>query len=291
MEANWDNLRYFLTLFRCESIALAARQLNVNEITVRRRIARLEEECGFPLFERIDARYQPTAAGRQLAESAQVIESTMDNAFERLSGHDKQPYGHVRVGAPDGVGTLRVAPALAKLQAALPELTIELVTLPRQADLTRREVDVAIVPFQPTGGGEHRVRAVHPITIRLYGAQAYLDANPPIRIISDLARHRFVGYPGNADFREPLNGIAHRLGVDFPAGFSSMNIMVQAQAAANGAGLALLPAYAAEPHSALNPVLPHAIIGRLPLWLMIHKEMARLPRVRAVVAAILRGLA
>lgn len=291
VDHDWDNLRYFLALYRSETVALAARLLDVNEITVRRRIARLEENFSQPLFERVDGLHKVTTAGRELVEAAQVVESAVEHARERLSGHDTAPYGHVRVGAPDGVGNRVVAPALAKLQLSLPELTIELVTLPRQADLARREVDVAIVPMRPQGGGEHRIRAIKPIAIRLYGSRSYLEAHAPIRSTSDLASHRLVGYSSNADFREPLNGIAKQLGISNQASFSSMNILVQAQAVAHGAGLALLPIYAAESHPDLMVVLPDEILAHLPLWLMIHKEMAGLPRVRAVVAAIIRALA
>lgn len=291
MEHDWDNLRYFLALYRSETVALAARQLDVNEITVRRRIARLEENCGQPLFERFNGLHRLTTAGRELVTTAQIVESAVEHARERLAGHDGAPNGHVRVGAPDGVGNRVVAPALAKLQLNLPELTIELVTLPRQADLARREVDVAIVPTRPTGRGEHRIRAINPIAIRLYGSRSYLEAHAPIRSRSDLASHPLVGYPSNADFREPLNGIAKQLGIGNQASFASMNILVQAQAVAHGAGLALLPVYAAESHPELVVVLPEQILANLPLWLMIHKEMAGLPRVRAVVAAITSALA
>ncbi len=291
MEHDWDNLRYFLAVCRCETVVLAAHQLGVNVITVRRRIARLEEDCGQALFERIGGSYRLTSVGRRLEETARSIEVAVGHAQEFLSGSDRQPSGHVTVGAPDGIGTCRVAPALAKLQLSLPELSIELVTLPRQADLARREVDVAIVPTRPTGGGEHRIRSVKPITIRLYGARSYLAANPVISSIADLTGHRFVGYPDNAEFSEPVKEISQRLGTDHPAIFSSRNIMVQAQAAAQGAGLVLLPAYAAEPHQSLVPILQEAVTAHLPLWLMIHKEMARLPRVRAVAAAIAGALA
>ena len=290
MKQDWDDLRYFLALSRCRTIAPAARLLGVSEITVRRRIARLEEQYGVSVFEYIGGVYELTTAGRHAAETAQAIEATLGRGWERLLGNDKLPQGHVRVGAPDGIGNLRVGPALGALQMRLPQLTIELITLPRQADLSRHEVDIALVPMRPEGGGGHHIRALKPVTVRLYAARSYLDAHPPIQSLSDLAGHRFVGYPLEADFRQPINEIARQLGIDYPASLSSMSIIGQALAVAQGAGFALLPTYAAEMSPGLLPVLPEEVTAHVPLWLMIHREMTRLPRVREVVTAIVNAL-
>ena len=291
MGNDWDNLRYLLALGRSKSIALAARQLEVSEITVRRRIAAMEEAYACLLFERVDQSFELTHAGNQLFDAAMKMESAAELGWDKITGLDGKPHGLVRVGAPDGLGTYRIAPALATLQADLPDLFIDLLTLPREADFSRREVDVAIVPSRPTGGGDHRIRSVSPVTVNLYAAGHYLDAHEPIRCIADLHKHRFIGYPSDSNFREPMNDMMREIGIGTRPVFSSRNILVQAQATARGAGVALLPDYANQPGLGLRRILPDDVTSKVPLWLIVHKEMYSLPRIRAVAKAIVRALA
>ncbi|XOT94847.1 LysR family transcriptional regulator, partial [Alcaligenes pakistanensis] len=47
---DWDNLRYFLEVARCQRISFAAQRLGVQHSTVARRIQALEQELGLRLF-------------------------------------------------------------------------------------------------------------------------------------------------------------------------------------------------------------------------------------------------
>ena len=59
---SWDDLRYFLTVARTGSTLAAAKMLRVNQTTVARRIAGLEEATGLTLFER---RHRPRRGARR----------------------------------------------------------------------------------------------------------------------------------------------------------------------------------------------------------------------------------
>lgn len=60
---NWELLRYFVALRRAGSLAGAARELHVNQTTVGRRLAALEEEVGVKLFRRTQRGCRITPAG------------------------------------------------------------------------------------------------------------------------------------------------------------------------------------------------------------------------------------
>lgn len=66
MEANWDDLRIFLSLAREGTLTTAAKALGVSHPTVARRVHALEEQIGARLFERLPDRFVPTAAGAEL---------------------------------------------------------------------------------------------------------------------------------------------------------------------------------------------------------------------------------
>jgi len=281
MDAQWDDLKIFLALGRSRSVLAAAAYLKVSGTTIRRRIAALERVIGARLFERTEGEIELSRAGLQLMPAVEQMEQASMSALEVLNGADRMAVGTVRIGAPDGIGTLCVAPRLARLQERLPHLSIDLVTLTRVADLQHREVDVAVTWDRPKRG-RHRIRSIRPAVLRLYASPGYLQASAPIRDESDLRGHKFVGYFDYAGFGQSITSLISKLGADSAPKFASSNIMAQARAVAEGAGIALLPDYVAEPHLGLAPLLHDRIVIPIPLWLHIHADVASLARVRAV---------
>ena len=57
--------------------------------------------------------------------------------------------GLVRLGAPEGLGSLFLARHLPRLMARYPALEIDLVSVPRFVSITNREVDIAIALERP----------------------------------------------------------------------------------------------------------------------------------------------
>ena len=78
----WDDLRYFLAFARAGSMQAAAKALGVNQSTVQRRIAELEERVGRRLVERHLGSYRLTALGEELRPAAEGVEAAVA-AFER----------------------------------------------------------------------------------------------------------------------------------------------------------------------------------------------------------------
>jgi hypothetical protein len=68
----WDDLRYFLAFARAGSMQAAAKALGVNQSTVQRRIAELEERVGCRLVERHLASYRLTELGEELRPTAEA---------------------------------------------------------------------------------------------------------------------------------------------------------------------------------------------------------------------------
>jgi DNA-binding transcriptional LysR family regulator len=282
---NWDNLRFLLAVVRAGSPEAAARPLRVDESTVRRRLAMLERELGGPLFERVDGLWHPTRAGLALREAAERAEQAIASGEARFDPDDPSLAGTVRVGAPDGIGAMVIAPALARLQRGAPEIRIELVTHGSPADIARREVDLLVI-LEPPESGRHRIRKLHAVTLRIYGARDYLAAIPPIRSLADLQNHRFIGYDPGSEYAEVAVRRLASIGIPIDSAFTCSSVFAQARAMADGAGLALLPDYMIEPDMDVTAVIPDEVAIRLDLWLLVHADVAGRARVRAVAEAI-----
>ncbi|MCA3635047.1 MAG: LysR family transcriptional regulator, partial [Methylobacterium sp.] len=103
---DWDNARIFLAVARSGQFLAAARQLGLDHATVARRVSALEKTLGSALFERRTTGCVPTPAGERFLASAERIEAEMLSAQADLAATGLDVSGTVRIGAPDGFGTL-----------------------------------------------------------------------------------------------------------------------------------------------------------------------------------------
>jgi DNA-binding transcriptional LysR family regulator len=107
---SWDNLRYFLAVARTGTLSAAAEQLGTEHTTVARHIHALEEELNSRLFHRSNSGYGLTEVGERLLAGAEAIESAYAFAKAAASSEGQTIGGTVRIGTPDGFGSLFLAP-------------------------------------------------------------------------------------------------------------------------------------------------------------------------------------
>ena len=132
-QIDWDDLRFFLAIMRTGQVSTAASRLAVNHSTVARRIDRLEHVLNSKLFERGRNGYRPTEAGYRLLTSAENMEAAILVGESEISGADAALNGSVRIGAPDGFGSIFLAPRIEALRCRHPALEIEIVATVRSA--------------------------------------------------------------------------------------------------------------------------------------------------------------
>ena len=278
---DWDNLRYFLELARAGTLVAAARRLGVDHTTVARRIQALEKTLGAPLFAREPGGHRLTEAGRRLQPQVEA----MERAFHTLAQSappvaDEGLAGLVRVGATEGFGTVVLAPALAGFARQHPRLVIDLLTLPRQVHLSRREADIVISLERPARGPVLAAKLCD-YSLHLYAAHAYLRAHAPIRTREDLRGHRFVSYVDDLLFSRELQflGELHQ-----PDAFAlrSTGVLAQHRAVQAGTGLGVLPAFVAEADPLLARVLPGEARFVRSFWMSMPAEAKSVRRLKTV---------
>src|ERR1700736_3269521 len=182
---NWDDLRYFLAVARTGTLSAAAKQLGTEHTTVARHIQALEDELNSRLFHKSHTGYEVTDAGERLLAAAETIESAYVFAKGAANSEGQTIIGTVRIGAPDGFGSVFLAPRVRALADRHPELQIEILTTTRPFSLLKREVDIAIAHSSP----EHMRVVSRRLTdhrIYVYGSQAYLNDAGPIGAREDL---------------------------------------------------------------------------------------------------------
>ena len=279
-EIDWNDLRYFLAVARVGRLSPAARRLQVEHSTVSRRIESLERAMGTRLFDRHRDGLVLTEAGHALLPMAEQVEATVAVVSEKLSGQDLSISGEVRLGTPEGLAVCFLTPNLKPLLDEYPRLTVELLALPRLANLASREADLAIT-LEPPRRGPYVVTRWTDFTYFLYGAKDYLAAHAPIVARADLARYPFIAYIDDYLLIPELRFLEKLC--DTPnLRFSSTSMLAHKEAVLSGVGLAVLVSYIGASDSRLVKVLPDEARFRHTFWLAAHADRLRLKRVRVV---------
>lgn len=276
---DWDHARMFLAAARAGQFLAAARQLRVDHATVGRRISALEATLGAKLFERRTNGCVLTPAGERFLAAAERMEAEMLRVHAELSETDVEVAGTVRVGAPDGFGTLFLSGRLGRLMARHPRLAIQLVPLPRTFSLSKREADIAIVIDRPEEGRLH-VRKLTDYTLSFYAAKHYLAEYGQPAGFDDLPAHPLVTYVQDLQFAASLNYFPQGFEPRFRR-FECAGVLGQFEAVRSGAGIGILHDYHADGDERLVRVLPETSIQRT-YWLLTHDDTRMLARVRAV---------
>ncbi len=117
---NAESLRTFLEVARVEHLGRAADALGADPSTVSRRIARLEQEIGVALFERIGRSIRLTQAGKRFVGRAERLLSDLREAVADAEGAVSAESGEVRVGFLHTVGARWLPERLARFLRAHP---------------------------------------------------------------------------------------------------------------------------------------------------------------------------
>lgn len=273
---NWDDLRFVLALSKAGSLARAAKQLGVDHTTVGRRVDSAEDALGVRLFTRTSTGYVPTAdADRLLAPMRQVEEAVL--SVERGAQATRGGLeGTVRVTSPETFGIAYLAPRLADFGLAHPGLAVELVPAGEVLDLGRREAELAVRLFKSTHE-DLVVRRAGAIAYGLYASRAYLKRHP-VKSREALADHPLLSAPEPKAIESLwLERLSPRSRPTFLSTFS-LALLAAARASA---GIAVLPRYLGDSEPTLQH-LPMPDEPSEPIWLTVHKDLRKTPRVRAL---------
>ncbi|HLI12109.1 MAG TPA: LysR family transcriptional regulator [Alphaproteobacteria bacterium] len=282
MGADWDDLRVFVTLTREGNLTAAARRLEISHPTVARRIKALETAIGARLFDRLRDRFVLTAAGEELLADAQAMEQAAESIHRHSAGLSDTARGTVRLSAGEAM-TAFLTRHLPRLRRRLQCIEFELAASHTLANLSRREADLLI---------REQVPDLASIVTRRLGRVAYGVYGHPRLAVADGSREAlrdapWVGFdddhtymPGQSWLLELLAGARPSIRVN--------NLLVLLEAARAGAGLAVLPCYLGDNDPLLRRLGPILTEVTADQWLLVHRDLRELPRVRAVMDALIQ---
>lgn len=284
---DWNDLRYFLELARRGKLSAAALRLGVDHTTVARRVTTLEGELGLKLFDRANRAYSLTTDGKRLLAHAEKMEVGSIDLMEAITPTASGPVGTVRLATPEAFGSQFIARHAASFHAYNPGIQLEVIAETRPLSLSRREADVAVT-LAKAGHGRVISNKVGDYRLRLYAAPGYLQGHPPIVRPGDLKDHQFIWYVDDLLPLPQLKMLDKMIGAPNIL-FRTTSVTGQANAAATGLGLALLPCFVGDQMKSLTTVLPREVSIIRDLWLTVHADIAGEPHIERLVE-FLHGL-
>ena len=281
------DLLVLLAVSRSGRFTTAATALGLNHTTVARRIAALETALGGRVLARATGGWELSDLGRRAVRAAEEVESAV--ALLQEPDAASALTGVVRMSATDGFSAYVAAPAVADLQRGNPLLQVELVTVTRRALQQRSGLDIEIVVGRPQ---VHRAEAVQlaEYTLGMYASRQYLAEHGAPADLAELAEHPLVYFIDSMLLVDDLDA-PRRLVPSMRDSLTSTNVFVHVEATRAGAGIGLLPCFAADRHPDLVRLLPREVAERLPYWMVVRPESLTRPAVAAVVAALRQRLA
>jgi DNA-binding transcriptional LysR family regulator len=238
-------LSAFEAVLRAGSTAAAARELDLTQGAVSRMVASLETQLGRPLFLRERRRLVPTEAARAYGRDVTRALDLIARASMELAAN---PGGGVlSLAILPAFGTRWLAPRLPAFLAAHPGITINLSTRLKRFNFAAEGFDAAI-----HFGTDDWRGAGH---LRLFGETLIACAAPdflnrhPVRAADDLLRLPLLQIETRPNAWAAWLA-AQGVAATAPRGMLFDQFAPMTQAAIAGLGVALLPAFLAEPELA-----------------------------------------
>lgn len=281
---DWDNARIFLAIYRVGTLRGAAEHLEIDQATAGRRLAALESSLGARLFLRTPSGYVPTPAGELAAAAATQMEQGAEQLQRQMQGMDERLCGVVRLAATDITARHFLLPALHRLHQEHPKIRVVLSTSTQLTNLTKREADIAVRTVRPDAP-DLIARHLKRLHTGMYASKAYVKKRGLPDPGTGLKGHDVVIYPRSVSpsKSEQICGesIAHaNVAMEVSTGL----VMVDSLQA--GFGIGELPTHVGDKASGLVRIWPQRAVP-YDMWLVLHSDLNRTARVRAVADAII----
>ena len=278
---NWDDLRYFLAVARAGSLSEAAKTLGSNQPTVGRHVNALESELGVTLFQRSVKGLSLTQEGQTIFEYSQTMQKTVVKIHRSIQAVNEDLNGSVSLALPEGLGVEIVAPVLNQFYQQYPYIHLNLIVSSNAANLSQGEADVAVRLFRPEAS-DLVIKSLGEMKLGLFASSKYKDDYGLPVSLKELSQHRVITYgeqlstlSENQWLLKHTEEALQVLGTD--------STLARFNATRFGVGISIQPVVMAKMNIELNQLLQKARIPSHKVWLVYHKDLRDIPRVRAVV--------
>ncbi len=283
---DWDNARIFLAIQRIGTLRGAAEQLHIDQATAGRRLAALEKSLGARLFLRTSSGYVATPAGELALAAAERMEQGADQLLRQTQGIDERLCGIVKVAATDTTARAFLMGAIKALHARHPAIRVVLTTSTGMSNLTRRDADLAVRNVRPASP-DLISRHLKRLETGIYASHDYLKLHGEPQQGTALSGHRVVIYQPSVTHYQ-RNALCGESSVNAQVMMEISSGLMLLEALRAGIGIGELPTHLGDADPQLQRIWPERS-EPYDMWLVLHGDLNRTARVRAVADAIVQA--
>ena len=196
----FTTMKVYCSVVENDSLADAARKMNVSPSVVSKHLSALEDHLGVRLLNRTTRRISITEEGTAYYERCKQIITDVAEAEIEVSSAHTAPRGLLKITAPVTFAHRHLTPHLPKFLDMFPEVEVQVQVNDRVVDLVDEGIDLAIRISQ-LKDSSLIARRLAPNRRYIAATPEYLERNGTPKSIDDLKDHRLITWPpGN-----PLN--------------------------------------------------------------------------------------
>ena len=198
MNLEWDRLKVFYYVAKERSISRAAERLGTFQPSVTRSIQQLEHQANSKLFIRNRKGLILTQQGEILFNHVKNMMTELELAQNQMSGKAEEIKGNLRVTATYGYTSTVLFKHICKFSKLYPYIKIQVKCNDNDLDLTKREADVAIRPFDPHAS-ELEQTFLYERHLQLFASEGYIRDMGTPKSLNDLSTHRLICFDVQGD--------------------------------------------------------------------------------------------
>ena len=279
-------MKVFCSVVENDSLAAAARLLNVSPSVVSKQLSALEDRLGVRLLNRTTRRVSVTEEGQAYYERSKRIIADVDEAEIAISRAHSAPRGLLKVTAPFTFSHRHLTPHLPKFLKRYPEVEVRVQVSDRVVDLVDEGIDLAIriAHLRDSSLIARRLAANHR---SLVATPDYLKKNGIPKHPEDLMQHQLITYPpGNAlnDWHFLIDETERLIKAKGSISINNGDAILSAVLA--GGGLTMTSSYMVGEHiknKRLVSVLDDFVKEDIPIFAVYPSSRHLSPKVRAFV--------
>jgi DNA-binding transcriptional LysR family regulator len=169
-----NDLIFLLELTRSKSISSAAKKMGLDQSTLSRQLASLEEKVGQSLFSRHRSGLEPSSYVKSLMDTAEKVELLVLGLRGFKLDQGMSPKGEVHISCPSSIADRMLAYHLSRFLKRYPGIKIRLSTSSHNFDLNKLECDLAIRIGKPTRGDTVNLKIVSS-PLKFFGARGLVS--------------------------------------------------------------------------------------------------------------------
>ena len=197
---NVQSLRLFLRIADLGAVSAAARDLSLSPASASARLAKLEDEVGFRLFNRTTRAVSLTTDGAAFLPYARQTMETLEAGLGAVSGHGEEAKGSLRMTMPGSFGRMHIIPSLAEFKARHPHVSLDLRLSDEVLDVVEGAYDL-IVRNAPLADSSFFARKLAADRRLLVASPDYLERHGEPATPDALIEHHCIVFPGDARWR------------------------------------------------------------------------------------------